>query len=399
MRWLFSFLLILALAVALALFAEFNHGNVSIFSPPYRVDISVNVAVVGLIVAFLAMHAFLIALARLLDLPNRVQRYRSNRQELSTSLAFRDAVTALFEGRFGRSERLAEIAASDSKYTSTAALVAARAAHRMREFERRDDWMNREQASDKSNIKSNAHLMTVAELAIEERNETSAQQAIDAVAELQSRGARQVHAQRTALRAFEITENWPEVIRLCRLLYKKNALHPTASRGLLARAHRAILRNFGDDLGALKKHWNDMSAAEHSWPEIIDPAAQAFARAGELSFATKLVSNRLDASYSGAAAELYASFEGIPGKDRLQRLEAMLSKIGPDPALLKALGRVCLSLQLWGKAEDYLKRSAKELPSVDTFLMLADLFEKTDREPLAFEVYRQAAKLSQATVA
>ena len=67
MRWVFSLLLIFALAVALALFVEFNHGNVAIFWPPYRVDISVNMAVLGLIVGFLLLHLLLIATAKLFD--------------------------------------------------------------------------------------------------------------------------------------------------------------------------------------------------------------------------------------------------------------------------------------------------------------------------------------------
>jgi HemY protein len=393
MRWVFSVLLIFALAVALALFAEFNHGNVSIFWPPYRVDLSVNIVVIGLIVTFLLAHLALRTTGRLLDLPNRVSKYRQTRVELTSMIAFRDAVLALFEGRFGRAERLAEIAAADDKFESAASLVAARAAHRLREFKRRDSWLAREEGADTSQL-SNAHLMTIAELAIEERSDSGARDAIDAVTTLQQRGARHIHAQRTALRAYEITENWPEVIRLCRVLYKKNALHPTASRGLLARSHRALLKTFESDLGGLKKYWAEMSSAEQRWPEVVEPASIAFAKAGGTSQAIKLISSRLDDSFSGAAAELYGSLEAIPAKERLQRLEKLVISVGPDAVLLRALGKVCLSMQLWGKAEDSLKQSASESPSVDTLLLLAEVYEKTDRQGLAFEVYRQAAKLS-----
>jgi HemY protein len=396
MRWVFSLLLLFSLAVALALFVEFNHGNIAIFWPPYRIDLSLNVAVIGLIVSFIAGYFVLLAAARLVDLPNRVQRYRVKRQELSSSIAFRDAVLALFEGRFGRAERLSEIAVADSKYADAASLIAARATHRMREFERRDKWMKRgTSATDSANDSlSNAQLMTMAELAIEDRSEPSAREAIAAVKTMQARGARQIHAQRTALRAYELTENWPEVIRLCRLLYKRNALHATASRGLLSRAHRALMKTLIDDPGALKSHWNQMSSAEQSWPEIVEPAAQAFASAGDTQQAIKLITKRLDESFSSASVELYASLEAIPAKERLQKLEQMLIKNGPDPAIHKALGRVCLSLELWGKAEDHLVRSHRAQPTVEALLLLAEVFEKTDRTEKAFTVYREAAQLS-----
>jgi HemY protein len=396
MRWVFSLLLLFSLAVALALFVEFNHGNVAIFWPPYRIDLSLNVVVIGLILSFISGYLLLLAAARLVDLPNRVQRYRQKRQQLSRSLAFRDAVLALFEGRFGRAERLSELAHSDSNYSEAASLVAARATHRMREFERRDTWMKRgtSDADYANHTLSNAQLMTTAELAIEDRSEASARDAIAAVKTMQARGARQIHAQRTALRAYELTENWPEVIRLCRLLYKRDALHPTVSRGLLARAHRTLFKSLSEDPGALKSHWNQMSSAEQSWPEVVEPAAKAFADSGDMPQAIKLITQRLDESFSASSVELYASLSEIPAKERLQKLEQMLKKNGPDPAIHKALGRVCLSLELWGKAEDHLARSQREQPSVDGLLLLAELYEKTDRADKAFTVYREAAQLS-----
>lgn len=396
MRWVFSLLMLFSLAVALALFIEFNHGNIAIFWPPYRIDLSLNVAVIGLIVSFIAGYFVLLAAARLIDLPNRVQRYRLKRQELSTSIAFRDAVLALFEGRFGRAERLSEIAVADSKYADAASLIAARATHRMREFERRDSWMKRgTTAADSANDSlSNAQLMTMAELAIEDRSEASARDAIAAVKTMQARGARQIHAQRTVLRAYELTENWPEVIRLCRLLYKRNALHATASRGLLSRAHRALMKTLIDNPSALKSHWSQMSSAEQSWPEVVEPAAQAFAAAGDTQQAVKLITKRLDESFSATSVELYASLQAIPAKERLQKLEQMLTNIGPDPSIHKALGKVCLSLELWGKAEDNLMRSHRSQPTVEVLLLLAEVFEKTDRTEKAFTLYREAAQLS-----
>ncbi len=388
MRWILWFLLIIALGVAFALFTEFTYGNVVVFWPPYRLDFSVNVAVVGLMILFGVGWALLFAANRLISLPTKVQAYQKNRRELTGAVAFRDAVLALFEGRFGRAERLSEIALSNSTFSTAASLVAARASHRLRAFDRRDRWL----ANDDN--PSNAHLMTMAELAIEERSDSAADEAIAAVKSMQARGARHIHAQRTALRAYEIKEDWPEVIRLCRVLYKRQAIHPTASRGLLSRAHRQLFKAADNDLTQLRQHWSKMSSAEQSWPEVVEPAALAFAQAGDAAMATKLIAKRLDENFSANAVELYSELEVIPAKERLQRLERLMEKVGPEPVILKALGRVCLALKLWGKAEDCLKRSVKDQPSVDSLLLLADVYEQTDRLPQASDIYRQAAKLS-----
>lgn len=393
MRWVFSLLLIFALAVGLALFVEFNHGNVAIFWPPYRVDISVNMVVLGLIVGFLLLHLFLIATARLFDLPQRVSDYRLKQSETQGISAFKESVLALFEGRFGRAERLAEVAIKDTRFKEVAALVAARSAHRLRDFERRDRWLAASKTSEQS---GNAQLMTLAELAVEERSESGAKDAIAAVTALHARGARHIHAQRTALRAYELTENWQEVIRLTRLLYKRSAIHPAASRGLLTRSHRALLKTFDEDLPGLKKHWSQMSAAEQRWPEVVEAASLAFSKAGDHSQAVKLITSRLDGEFSGPAADLYASLVAIPAKERLVKLEALLARIGPDFSLLRALGRVCFELQLWGKAQDYLQRSLASQPTVDAYLVLAEVYQATDRVDLANDAYRAAAKFNRA---
>ena len=44
MRWLVWLLLAFAVAVGLSLLLRFNQGNVAIMWPPYRIDISVNLA-------------------------------------------------------------------------------------------------------------------------------------------------------------------------------------------------------------------------------------------------------------------------------------------------------------------------------------------------------------------
>jgi HemY protein len=126
----------------------------------------------------------------------------------------------------------------------------------------------------------------------------------------------------------------------------------------------------------------------------VEPAAQAFALAGDTQQAIKLITKRLDESFSATSVELYASLDAIPAKERLQKLEQMLTKIGPDPAIHKALGRVCLSLELWGKAEDNLVRSHRAQATVEVLLLLAEVYEKTERTEKAFTVYREAAQLS-----
>lgn len=127
---------VLSAAVALALLMRFSDGNLALLWPPYRVDISISLVLIVLLAAFVLGHVLLLALSNALGLPARVRDYRARRKREAAFNGLRDGLLAFFEGRFGRAERLSQAALADPSLAGPAALVAARAAHRMREPER-----------------------------------------------------------------------------------------------------------------------------------------------------------------------------------------------------------------------------------------------------------------------
>ena len=140
--WLF---LAFAGAVVLALVLRSNHGNIAILWPPYRIELSSNMALVLTVLAFFVLHVVLLAIGKTLAMPQRIRDYRERRRQQRSSRALQAAVLALFEGRYDRAERLAATAAAtssgDGDGVAAASLVAARSAHRLGAPERRDDWL------------------------------------------------------------------------------------------------------------------------------------------------------------------------------------------------------------------------------------------------------------------
>src|SRR6218665_2165101 len=64
--WLLS---LFALAVAVALFAGNNQGTVTLYWPPYRIDLSLNLVLLLLACSFAIWHAALLPFPPLLELP------------------------------------------------------------------------------------------------------------------------------------------------------------------------------------------------------------------------------------------------------------------------------------------------------------------------------------------
>ena len=131
MKWLGWGLLLTLLAVAAALLAQFNHGNVVLLLPPTRVDLSLNLFLLISAVVLVAVWWLARLAQRAADFPDRVRAYRQRRDEAGGQRALRDALRALMEGRFSRAERAARVAQSVQDNAGLAALIGARAAHRM----------------------------------------------------------------------------------------------------------------------------------------------------------------------------------------------------------------------------------------------------------------------------
>lgn len=135
MRALLLFLLLGAIAVAIALFARFNDaGYVLIVAPPYRLEISLNAFIVFVAAGFAFLYALLRFAARLSRLPREVREHR-RAQHVERARSKQDAaLIGLLEGRYGRARRAAEEALAIPHSSGLAALIGARAALETRDF-------------------------------------------------------------------------------------------------------------------------------------------------------------------------------------------------------------------------------------------------------------------------
>ncbi len=379
-------ILVLSAAVGLALLLHFQNGNVSILWAPYRIDLSVNFAVIIMLATFVVMYVAIRAASQTMSLSRRVTEYRARRRRERAMAALLDAVTALFEGRFGRAERLAGKARIDETVAGVAALVGAKAAHAVQETERRDHWLEVARESPSGAL---AAGLLGAEIALDEDRPGDAAAEIDAV---HSGKSRHIHALRLALRAYERAHDWTRALGVLGQLDKRDALPAAAIRGSKIRAYRALLKLRGDDADAVWDVYRSLGRRDRQIIEIIDAAAHALASAGDEQRAARLVEEALAEQVSPRLLRLYTQLSSVPARDRLARAERWRGRHGDDPALLSALGELCLAEGLWGKAEDFLQRADKLAPSRRTRQVLGSLYERIERRDEAYRYYKLAAE-------
>lgn len=139
-----SFLLwivgLFALAVALIMAAN-NPGFLLLVYPPYRVEMSLTLFVVLMVLLFIAGYFAVRLLLSALRLPQYVRQLRAQRAVNAGRAAMMEALAAFFEGRYAAAEQAAVRAMKLGENSGINPIIAARAAHEMRQFDRRDSYL------------------------------------------------------------------------------------------------------------------------------------------------------------------------------------------------------------------------------------------------------------------
>ncbi|GGC01779.1 heme biosynthesis protein HemY [Pseudoduganella buxea] len=393
MRLFLWLLALMAAAIGIAVTARFNPGNVVLFYPPYRMDLSLNFFVVLQLLLFLLLYAAVRAVRATMRMPARVAEYRQRKRERDGNKGLRDALKALFEGRFGHAEKAALRAADLPENAGVAALIGARAAHRMRQHARRDQWVAR--IADDPAMKT-ARLMTMTELLVDDHQPEAA---LAAVRELNASGTRHIHALQWSLKAEQQAKNWPEVLRLVRSLDKHKALHPALSARLRELAYNDLLSDRTHDAESLMRVWSTIPSVDRVKPYVASRAATALNSRGLHDEARLVAEESLAANWDERVVRAYRDAAAPAGSAALlaqiEHCEAWLLERPLDAELALTLGSLCLKQKLWGKAQRYLEQAlsdATDPPMVrEAHLKLAQLHEALQQPEQAASHYRQCA--------
>ncbi len=393
MKALFWVLALFALAVGVSLAAHYNDGYLLVVLPPYRAEISLNLAIVLLIASFLVVYAVVRAMALTFALPQRVRAFRERRRRERAGQDFHEAVRLIFAGRYSLALKKAADAHFANHSPGLAALLAARAAQRLREPEKQQTWLAR--AAQSEPTLRPACLMLEAEMLIETCRFT---EAIDALQRLRELAGRHIAALRLELRACQGSGNWDEVLRLSRLLGRHHGLPAASLREIAHEAHQENIRTRHCDRAALLAYQHAMPQREVS-PLLARAYAEALISLKADEQARCFIAAQLEYEWDSRLAGLYGHGGGNDRTADIACAERWLLDHRDDPELLLALGRMCLAGRQWDQAQSHLEASLALVDRHEVRLELARLFELTARADLAMMHYRAAAEQLRSGVA
>ena len=398
MKSLFWLILVFAAAAALAVFGRTNEGYALLVYPPWRIEVSLLLGIIGLLLTFALLYAVTRLVHQALDLPAEVRAYRERQRRERAQGALAAALQAYLEGRFVRAEKEAERAWRGGNAPGLAALIGARATHELRETERRERWFDRAAAAGGEPLQR-ALLVTRAELALEERDFTAAR---DALRTLHDGGPRHIATLRMLMRAERGMANWEEVLRLSSLLAKRDAIAPSVAQEFRVQATIELLAGAATDAAAFEARWQGVANRDQLHPRVAAAGARHATGLGKAALARQIIERALEAEWAPPLAALYGELP--PGlreaertaeaRTRIERAERWLLERSSDAALLATLGRLCIQADLWGKARNFLEASVSFGESRSAHLELARLGERLGQGDQAQQHYRRAAEIS-----
>lgn len=396
MRTWFWTLLLAVVAVALAVVLRSHSGNVLLLIWPWRIEMSLTLAVLLIVAAFIVLYVGLRLLAWLLAIPDRVRAWRGKRAQARDHELLERGWIGLLEGRYTTAEKDLTKLLDQTKVRTRrvlAALSAARAAHGLGEFDRRDRLLAtaQEQAGAEPGL-IEATATVSADMLLDQGR---AERALAVLEPLADGGARHLHTMRLLLRAHAALHHDEEVFSLARGLVRRNAMARPEADHLIDASGSARLRAAAGT-ESWRAIWKDLKAEERLLPEIALAGAAGFEAAGEANEAARVLEAAIAVKFNPAPVAAYARCEAEQVSRRLARAETWLQQRPTDPDLLTALGMLCLNGQLWGQAERYLLRAISRRSDAQTHALLGSLYDRLDRPADAVRHWRLATAASMA---
>lgn len=423
MRAALWFLALFGVAVAAALFAGNNQGTITVFWPPYRVDLSFNLVVLILTVLFFTLHVALRALSALFAMPGHARSWRLQHQERGMHEALLDALAHLVAGRFIRAKKAAELVlareaatklsgetlAYSARLRALAHLLAAESAQALQDKSARSAHFDQalEQASrhEALGIREGVQLRA-ARWALEDRDPSTALQWLD---ELPQGASRRTIAMRLRLKASRMAHQTRSALEAARLLAKHRAFSEVAAAGLLRGLALELIAS-AHDPDQMKGVWSQLDPAEQQMSEVAIAATRKMLKLGGDVTATRdwllPIWDRMVAQ-PATFSEMqrvqliqvlesgFAMASGAPEGAWLTRIEKAQMANPGDPALQYLAGIACKHLQLWGKAQQLLKQSLPRLHNDvlehSARVALAELAEQRGDVGAATQAWRSAA--------
>jgi len=354
-----------------------NDGLVTLYWMGWRVDLSLNLFIIGLVLIFLAIYTLVRGLDSLIGLPERAKRWRVSQRDRLAQAALREGLALYMAGRYSRAHKTCQKAvgiaadtpelAMDAEFASMAHLLSAGSLHRLQDRKRRDEHLQRAldlaRLTPKPRAAEEGARLLAAECALDDRD---APRALRDLADLPPGVARRTQALRLKLQATRLARQPLEALKTARMLAKHQGFTTGAAEGLLRTLAMESLTS-ARDADQMRALWQALDSRDRRDAIVVGHAARRMAELGAPADARAWMAPMWDRLGELAPEGVDALARAMPHcllglePEWLPRLDACTPVALRHPGLALALGLALAERQLWGKARSMLLSAANDL--------------------------------------
>lgn len=387
MKRLLIALLFLTISVWLALQVVHHPGDIFIVIQPWTIQMPIWFALLVILFLFGIFYLLISGIDKIYFICFRIKSWlRLHREQQSYSKTQRGLIL-LIEERWHKAERFLIAGVNDSLEPLMNYLGAAKAAHAQLAFDRRHTYIQKAHQ-----IAPHATLaigLVQAELEIADKQFV---QAAAILTHLQSLSPRHPRVLSLLEKTYIHLGEWKKLEALLPFIRKAHLLTIEQADTLEKNIHMEILKLEANSRDQLQQTWKAFPSIIKKNPEVAYLYLEkllAFSHAAEtVAQAEQIIRNILKNQWHKDLVILYASLPFSNINRQLVIVGAWLKIHGTQPEILFALGKLCMSIQLWGKAKDYFEKSLHLNAQPIVFLEYGRLLEQLNEPELAMEKYK-----------
>lgn len=382
---LIIFLVFLIVSVWVGVEAVRHPGYVFLVYQPWMVQIPLWFALLALIVFFFLFYFLLSLVDRGHFLWFRIKSWFRFRHEQKLYSQTQQGLALLIEGRYKKAEHLLLKGVDKTQEPLINYLGAAKAAQELQAFDRRDLYLQQaHEAAPKADL---AIGLTQVEFALQQKQ---FEQAYSTLQRLQKIAPRHPRLLRLLEKVYVHLHDWQSLLAMVPAMRKAKLLTKEDAATFEKNLYCEILKNSNKDLAELHHFWYETPRYLRKNPDVVDAYIKQIMHFSDIDKEVgEAIRGVLKHDYQADLVRIYGDLPFTNLNRQLIIVNAWLNYHGERPELLLVLGKLCVRLQLWGKAKEYFDRVLALGPNAEASLEYGKLLEHLDEPTEAIKKYRQ----------
>ncbi|MCE2746390.1 MAG: hypothetical protein LW710_10865 [Burkholderiales bacterium] len=374
MKQLLGLLLVVVVAVAVTLMAQGNTSKVLIFHDQYRIDMSLNFAIVAIVLVFVVLYAMMRAWRASSQLPEKFKEYWMNRKQSALLKANTEGLIALITGDDQGAHKALNQACKTGIETDLSYLIRAMSAIQADRYDVAEEILNQEKAK----VGEHSHALVVlrGKVALSKQDFSGALNLLETMDPL---ATKLPQVQRLRLLALMGMARWQEALMQYRACMAASALTISERNEALMRIYTGLCESAGQEASQMQQVWSNAKPAELENMGVLRLLATGLLRSGSITAARNLLETALNQTYNRDLLPVYHQVAVLEPREALPNVERLLAQQPADLRLLELAADVCEREQLWGKAISRFEAVYAKQPSAHLAGKLERLYEAANQ--------------------